>query len=177
MNWDAIGAIGEVVGAFAVVVSIIYLSGQIRQSNRTAEAGTTFDSSRLIAEWHRGVTQSPDLAAIWFRAMEGGTDLTEEERARFLFTVAEFLILIEALYHQRELGFVSEEAWAPGEKILLNLLANPYISEWWRAEVSWTSESFREYVNKRSPEYSGDTEWGSRMREFVKVGPQSESST
>ncbi|NQV69442.1 MAG: hypothetical protein HQ498_05390 [Pseudohongiella sp.] len=34
MNWDAIGAVGEIAGAIAVVVSLIYLASQIRQSNR-----------------------------------------------------------------------------------------------------------------------------------------------
>ena len=34
INWEAIGAVGEVVGALAVVVSIVYLAIQIRQSGR-----------------------------------------------------------------------------------------------------------------------------------------------
>lgn len=37
MNWDAIGAIGEILGAAAVVVSLIYLASQIRLSNMQAQ--------------------------------------------------------------------------------------------------------------------------------------------
>lgn len=37
MNWDAIGAIGEVVGALAVVISLVYLALQIRQNSRQVE--------------------------------------------------------------------------------------------------------------------------------------------
>jgi hypothetical protein len=37
MNWDAIGAIGEVVGAAAVVLTLFYLAVQIRQSTRREE--------------------------------------------------------------------------------------------------------------------------------------------
>ena len=33
MNWDAIGAVGEVFGAAAVLVTPIYLARQIRQFN------------------------------------------------------------------------------------------------------------------------------------------------
>ena len=36
MNWEAIGAIGEVIGALAVVASLIYLASQIRQNNKLA---------------------------------------------------------------------------------------------------------------------------------------------
>ena len=30
MNWEAIGALGEMIGAVAVVVSLVYLAVQIR---------------------------------------------------------------------------------------------------------------------------------------------------
>ena len=34
MNWEAIGAIGEVAGAVAVFASLVYLALQIRQNTR-----------------------------------------------------------------------------------------------------------------------------------------------
>ena len=38
MNWEAIGAIGEIIGAIAVLATLLYLAQQIRQSNRFAIA-------------------------------------------------------------------------------------------------------------------------------------------
>jgi len=32
MNWEAIGAIGEVLGALGVIVTLVYLAFQIRQN-------------------------------------------------------------------------------------------------------------------------------------------------
>ena len=40
MNWDAIGAIGEVSGAVAVVVTLIYLAGQLRQNTQALRSST-----------------------------------------------------------------------------------------------------------------------------------------
>jgi hypothetical protein len=37
MNWDAISTIAEVVGAAAVVVSLIYLAVQIQQNTKQVE--------------------------------------------------------------------------------------------------------------------------------------------
>ena len=34
MDWDAVAAIGEAVGALAVVVSVIYLALQVRKNTR-----------------------------------------------------------------------------------------------------------------------------------------------
>jgi hypothetical protein len=50
MNWDAIGAIAELLGAIGVIASLIYLATQIRQSReqmfentRALQAGTHQD--------------------------------------------------------------------------------------------------------------------------------------
>ena len=41
MNWDAAGAIGEIIGATAVVVSVIYLAVQIRGQTEQAKLAAT----------------------------------------------------------------------------------------------------------------------------------------
>jgi len=33
MNWEAIGAIGELVGAYAVLITLLFLAEQVRHSN------------------------------------------------------------------------------------------------------------------------------------------------
>ena len=44
MDWDAIGAIGEITGAIAVLVTLVYLAVQIRQNTRIFTQGrSSFD--------------------------------------------------------------------------------------------------------------------------------------
>ena len=38
MNWDAIGALAETLGALAVIVSIVYLAAQVRQTRLQLQA-------------------------------------------------------------------------------------------------------------------------------------------
>jgi len=40
MNWNAIGAIAESIGALGVMISLVYLAMQIRQSGSTVEQNT-----------------------------------------------------------------------------------------------------------------------------------------
>ena len=44
MNWEAIGALGEVLGAVTVVATIFYLARQIRQNTR-AQSIAIFESA------------------------------------------------------------------------------------------------------------------------------------
>jgi len=50
MNWDAISAIGEILGAIAVVATLGYLAVQIRQ-NTTALSVSSFHASTQFADW------------------------------------------------------------------------------------------------------------------------------
>ena len=40
MNWEAIGAVGEVLGALGVIATLSYLAVQIRQNTRTVRSAT-----------------------------------------------------------------------------------------------------------------------------------------
>ena len=48
MNWEAIGAVGEIAGATAVVLSLIYLAIQGRQNSNMARAESRL---RLVDTW------------------------------------------------------------------------------------------------------------------------------
>ena len=40
MNWDAIGAVGEILGAAAVVATLVYLAQQIRRNAKSVEGSS-----------------------------------------------------------------------------------------------------------------------------------------
>ena len=55
MNWDAIAAIGEVVGGALLLISIVYLAVQVRQGNRhaqgLAEADLYSGLNQILKDW------------------------------------------------------------------------------------------------------------------------------
>ncbi|MEH6593310.1 MAG: hypothetical protein V7746_23775, partial [Halioglobus sp.] len=48
MNWEAVGAFGEVVGALAVVVTLVYLARQIRGN---AAANHVMGTGKITAQY------------------------------------------------------------------------------------------------------------------------------
>ena len=49
MNWDAIGAIGEVCGAIAVVITLVYLSRQLRENTKSIKLQSV---ESTFSEWN-----------------------------------------------------------------------------------------------------------------------------
>jgi hypothetical protein len=77
MNWDAIGAVGEILGAIAVFASLMYLARQIRASDATsrsqmeAELGKrgfqAYDpiyTGRNAEIFHQGLMHPEDLSEV-----------------------------------------------------------------------------------------------------------------
>ncbi len=51
MNWDAIGAVGEILGAIAVVVSLVYLATQINTSNKAVRQSSLHELMNEMLNW------------------------------------------------------------------------------------------------------------------------------
>lgn len=47
MNWEAIGAVGEIVGAIAVVVTLVYLTNQVRRGTAATQPATVQSAAAL----------------------------------------------------------------------------------------------------------------------------------
>jgi hypothetical protein len=84
------GAFGEIVGAVAVVASLVYLAVQIRQNTR--QLSHSIEAAR-IASLERNIESSnhlreililnPDLAELWLSGLEDFCSLKGVERIRF----------------------------------------------------------------------------------------------
>ena len=71
MNWEAIGAIGEIVGAIAVVVTVGYLAVQIRQNTRSIRAAAVHQATVGASDFARSIAESEELARIFSAGFRG----------------------------------------------------------------------------------------------------------
>ena len=158
MNWEAATAIAEWLGLIAVVVSLGYVALQIRQNTTTVKASTELETGRMWSEFHARVAHSDDMADIWDKALTNPDELAPAEKRRFIWFVAEYFYLVENLFRQRELGFLSTESWLQHEKVVAGLLVHPLLDSWWKSGVSLYSEEFRGRID-HAKKALGETVW------------------
>ncbi len=133
MNWEAIGAIGEVFGALAVVVTLFYFAVQIRQSNKLAEAQSqrellNFDVfTPLVTD----STLTTEFRACLNRYEEQDPDV----KTRFNFIMTNWHLQMEAVFRMNEKGLIAELSYKGYLTWYNSLLNTPGGSVWWR-EVS-----------------------------------------
>ena len=115
MNWDAIGAMGEIIGAIAVLATLYYLSGQIKINSREIERANDYQSAQsvlgtngLYVQIWQPLMQDNELAAIYLKGIENAP-MSKVEEFRFCTYINTFLALIEALINQNEAGVSFDE--------------------------------------------------------------------
>jgi hypothetical protein len=65
MNWDAIGALGESIGALAVVLTLGYLALQIRHARTAASDVNRLNRATGIRDWMQLIMTDNDLREAW----------------------------------------------------------------------------------------------------------------
>ncbi len=126
MNWEAIGAIGEVGGAIAVVATLIYLARQIRESTQATRITAYHQATEQL--WSVGVAVSKDseLAEILARTFAGGIDsLALPDRLRLEFVLSSLYFGFESLVALDERGFIDAELWQNVIENNIRLLGSP----------------------------------------------------
>jgi len=146
MNWEAIGAIGEIVGALAVVLTLGYLAVQTRHSAASTQSATELDASKQISAFVTRITYSKTLQRIWDDAQTNAT-LSPEDYRQYLWLMADYFHMSEGVFIQHQKGYVSDEVWGEFERIMVGFLQTKPTQEWWNNRNSPFSESFYAHVD------------------------------
>ena len=145
MNWEALGAIAEALGAAGVIGTLVYLSIQIRQNTaatRSSEAAfRTQTEAQLNARFHearRDVYADPELASLVRSGLLEPDSLDAEQWMRFhLYFLSVFLTLSE-MYRQNEDLLVDRTE--VGEIAYRDLFRYPGIRAFWRDDLGYDFE-------------------------------------
>ena len=70
MNWEAISAIGQIVGAIAVVVSLIYLAREVRSSADAAQLASRHSLADIFTRWIQQLSGHPHLRELYYRGIQ-----------------------------------------------------------------------------------------------------------
>lgn len=102
MTLQDLGALGEIIGAVAVVLSLLYVAAQIRQNTRSLRSATSFAVNQALAELNgRWVANTDGFTDLWLRGCADLDSLDPTERERFSRQVYDLLNLA-VLQHEAE---------------------------------------------------------------------------
>ena len=108
MNWDALGAVGEIIGALAVVGTLGYLAVQIRSQTRHANASMQKEVGEQFNALHISIMTNQQLGEVLAK-VANGTKLTDGEMYQWMSTVNSTLNAYSLVQTSYEKGLMDRE--------------------------------------------------------------------
>jgi len=153
MNWEAIGAIGEIIGALGVILTLAYLAVQVRQNTVEVRSGQTQDLITANSEANYFMASDKEVADIMLRGMISRNDLSDSDQFRFnVFWFAAYN-RFDFAYHQYSRGRLDPELWEKMDYEIPLYLSLPGANDWWQQDKPRFSKKFVMYVEKRLVEF------------------------
>jgi len=125
------GAIGELIGGFAVVASLVYVGLQMRAGNLASRVESKLRLTSMQADFGDVLISDPNLNEIMIKGRRNAESLSKEDYLRFTNLAQKASWFISAGYFIYRNGAIAEDDWHE-----IDIIANYWASssgyqQWW----------------------------------------------
>ena len=110
MSLSDLASLGSFVSGFAVLMSLIYLALQVRQTKRNQQIAIRHSRATRIVELHMGLADRA-VADAWLHGSASPQDITQTELSQFINLCRALFFHFEDSFYQREEGLLNDDAF------------------------------------------------------------------
>jgi hypothetical protein len=148
VNWEALGAIANLLAAAGVIATFIYLSIQIRQNTKAVRSSSIQNLVQSFSTTAQAAVENEYIIPLLLKANTSFEALTQEERARLRFWFIMTFRRFEGVYFQRDLGIVDAEVIDGFERSHIAILASKAARQWWANSKEIFNSGFVSYLEE-----------------------------
>jgi len=142
MNWEAVGATGEIIGALVVFLTLVYLALQIRQNTHATRATSHHAVTDALNQLNLTVAQDEKVAKIWITGMNDRSSLSDIQREQFDALLRAYMHVCDTMYYQAQIGAGDNGLWKAEQRYLVVILSSAGGKDWFEENSSSISPSF-----------------------------------
>jgi hypothetical protein len=148
MNWDAVGAIAESVGALGVIMSLVYLGLQVRQNTKQVRLNRFQETSSTLQDGFAPIYH-PGNPEIWYKGHHKPDELTEQEALTFRMFMERQLYNVQNVVYQHEHGLIDQDVFESTVSQMRELLiGTPGGSAFWHERRHMYTEPMRSALER-----------------------------
>ena len=151
MNWDAVGAAAELVGATGVIASLFYLGTQIRQNTRSVRASNYHAVVTNLSNLSGAMGRDGSTADVFVRGQSDFHCLSPTERKQFALLMVSLFRNYEDIFYQFRQEMLDESVWTGWKHSMTRYFWQPGVQTWWPAWRDDCHREFREFLENSAP--------------------------
>lgn len=134
MNWEAVGAIAELMGAVAVVATLLYVARQLEEQSRALSTTVRDSAFHQLQEWNYQIIADPLLANLFQNGAvsEDWSELSRADQARLIHVFYSFFKVFENIYVHAAEGSVAEDVWEQNCQVFFAYASQAGCRRYWQ---------------------------------------------
>ena len=151
--------IAEVIGAVAIIISLIYVSVQVRDNTNAVRSAATNDAATAMQAWYMTVGSNEQTVFVFYNGMINPESLNREQMFQFIMITHAAFLGFQNSFELAEQGTLQPEIRDSITNTLLATKDLPGYKLYWRQRGPQFNQRFREYIEKlntRPPNASGE---------------------
>jgi hypothetical protein len=146
-RWDS-RRIAELLGGFAVVISLIFVGIDIRVNTISTKADAAHNASMALHDWYLEMGTNAEAGSIFRRAMADPESLDKDEAFQFVMILHAGLLAYQDIYFLADQGALETGIFEVLAPALSLGRSNPGFIWYWQQRREYFSEGFRQYVDE-----------------------------
>jgi hypothetical protein len=141
----------ELVGIAAIVVSLVFVGLEVRQSAAATRGATQQALADSAKEASAALAADKETAELTLRFLNANdwSSFSEDERFRIVILFTSMLRVFENAHYQWSEGNLAPEVWAGWDASMRGAAPMPGIAKYWDERRNYLDEDFREYFEEQ----------------------------
>ena len=139
--------VAEVIGAFAVVVSLIYVGVQVNDSNSAVRSASVNDANVAVQEWYMQIGSDEQTSHLFYRSLMSDEIKSNEDEFQFIMMFHGVFLGFQNSYLMAEEGTIDSELLDGLTGAILTVKDTPGMKRYWRQRRITLHPRFVRYVD------------------------------
>ena len=141
------GAVGEILGAIAVVLTLVYLANQLRENTKSLKV-QSLESS--FQDWNQSLAelQSPHGVGRALMKAQSEQELSKEEMHELGFWYRRVLNINDKVQYLHSIGAADSYNFDAFHRNMPTIVGNSFFVDWWGHHRGRYSERYQNYIDE-----------------------------
>ena len=131
MTISDVGNIGELIGAAATVVTLIYVAIQIRENTSWTKRQALETVIDRVVAWGSRFNDNPQALEVYLEGLQGFESFDEVKKHKYHYIMFEILVACEAVREHNKTKSIKAETVEAIDSRMMYELRGPGARSWW----------------------------------------------
>jgi hypothetical protein len=147
VNLQDLALLAEIVGGVALVVSLIYVGLQVRNSTSAIRSASASDATTAMQLWYIEMGTNRQAGDVWFNAMQSPDPLPAHDEFQFLMSMHAAILGMQNSYLLSKEGTLDAEFREAVTTAIVAVKDLPGMARYWNQRRGFFHAEFAEYVD------------------------------